>query len=112
MPEATPGLSVPPEGLRGPSVVLRFPTLDDVDALLPAFTDPEGRDADVGEPHSSPTDPLLPRTPRLLAEALRRERVPASARERALPPQRRGPKRSDVAPVALKRPRHPQSAYG
>lgn len=45
MPETTPGLSVPPEGLRGRSVVLRFPTLDDVDALLPAFTDPESRDA-------------------------------------------------------------------
>ena len=38
-------LSVPAGGLRGESVTLRFPTLDDVDAILPAFTDPELRDA-------------------------------------------------------------------
>src|SRR6476469_8373658 len=39
------GLSVPPEGLRSGDVLLRFPTLADVDGLLPAFTDPESRDA-------------------------------------------------------------------
>jgi RimJ/RimL family protein N-acetyltransferase len=39
------GLSVPPEGLRSRHVVLRFPTPADVDGLLPAFTDPESRDA-------------------------------------------------------------------
>jgi RimJ/RimL family protein N-acetyltransferase len=39
------GLSVPPEGLRAGAVVLRFPTFDDVDPLLPAFSDPELRDA-------------------------------------------------------------------
>ena len=38
-------LPVPPEGIRGPAVLLRLPTLDDVDALLPAFADPETRDA-------------------------------------------------------------------
>ena len=38
-------LSVPAEGLRADDVILRFPSLDDVDAILPAFTDPELRDA-------------------------------------------------------------------
>jgi RimJ/RimL family protein N-acetyltransferase len=38
-------LSVPPEGLRGPGLVLRLPSLDDVDGILPAFTDPELREA-------------------------------------------------------------------
>ena len=43
--ESTLRLSVPPEGLRAGDVVLRFPALDDVDAILPAFTDPELREA-------------------------------------------------------------------
>ena len=38
-------LSVPPDGIRGGGVVLRFPALDDVDAVLPAFVDPELREA-------------------------------------------------------------------
>jgi RimJ/RimL family protein N-acetyltransferase len=38
-------LSVPPEGLRARDVVLRLPTFDDVDGILPAFTDPELREA-------------------------------------------------------------------
>jgi RimJ/RimL family protein N-acetyltransferase len=38
-------LSVPSDGIRSGGVILRFPTLDDVDAILPAFTDPEMRDA-------------------------------------------------------------------
>ena len=38
-------LSVPSEGIRGRGVVLRFPVLDDVDAILPAFVDPELREA-------------------------------------------------------------------
>ena len=45
MPEPTPCLTVPPEGIRAGDVILRFPALDDVDALLPAFRDPEMRDA-------------------------------------------------------------------
>jgi RimJ/RimL family protein N-acetyltransferase len=46
-PTELPGirLSVPAEGLRGRGVILRFPTPDDVDAILPAFTDPEMREA-------------------------------------------------------------------
>jgi RimJ/RimL family protein N-acetyltransferase len=38
-------LSVPAEGLRAGEVILRFPSLQDVDAILPAFTDPELREA-------------------------------------------------------------------
>jgi RimJ/RimL family protein N-acetyltransferase len=34
-----------PEGIRAGDLVLRLPSIDDVDALLPAFTDPESRDA-------------------------------------------------------------------
>jgi RimJ/RimL family protein N-acetyltransferase len=41
----TPRLSVPPEGIRAGDVLLRFSAIDDVDALLPAFSDPETRDA-------------------------------------------------------------------
>jgi RimJ/RimL family protein N-acetyltransferase len=45
MPEMSPQLSLPPRGLRAGKVVLRFPTLGDVDSILPAFTDPELREA-------------------------------------------------------------------
>ena len=45
LPESKLRLLVPPEGLRAGDVVLRFPSLDDVDAMLPAFTDPELREA-------------------------------------------------------------------
>jgi RimJ/RimL family protein N-acetyltransferase len=44
-PEPTLGLSVPPEGIRDGDVLLRFPSVDDVDAILPAFRDPEMREA-------------------------------------------------------------------
>jgi RimJ/RimL family protein N-acetyltransferase len=36
---------VPSEGIRARDIILRLPLLDDVDGLLPAFTDPETRDA-------------------------------------------------------------------
>jgi RimJ/RimL family protein N-acetyltransferase len=39
------GLAVPTAGIRADDVILCFPTLDHVDALLPAFTDPELREA-------------------------------------------------------------------
>jgi RimJ/RimL family protein N-acetyltransferase len=38
-------LSTPPEGLRDGDLILRFPLAEDVDGLLPAFTDPELREA-------------------------------------------------------------------
>lgn len=44
-PEATLRLAVPPEGIRAGNVILRYPSLDDVDAILPAFRDPELREA-------------------------------------------------------------------
>ena len=44
-PEPTVRLSVPPEGIRAGGVILRFPSLADVEAILPAFTDPELREA-------------------------------------------------------------------
>jgi len=42
-PEVTVRLSVPLAGVRATNLVLRLPSMDDVDALLPAFTDPELR---------------------------------------------------------------------
>ena len=44
-PGATLRLAVPPEGIRAGEVILRYPSLDDVDAILPAFRDPELREA-------------------------------------------------------------------
>ena len=38
-------LSMPPEGMRLGAIVLRLPGPEDVDAILPAFTDPELREA-------------------------------------------------------------------
>jgi len=43
--EVTPRLSVPAEGLRADDLRLRFPQLEDVEGLMPAFSDPELRDA-------------------------------------------------------------------
>jgi RimJ/RimL family protein N-acetyltransferase len=45
VPEQGPRLSVPPEGIRAGELILRMPGLDDVDGLLPAFGDPELREA-------------------------------------------------------------------
>jgi RimJ/RimL family protein N-acetyltransferase len=44
-PLQLPKLSAPSEGIRAGDVILRFPSLDDVDGILPAFTDPELREA-------------------------------------------------------------------
>jgi RimJ/RimL family protein N-acetyltransferase len=43
--EAPPRLSVPAEGIRAGDVWLRMPQLADVDGLMPAFSDPELREA-------------------------------------------------------------------
>jgi RimJ/RimL family protein N-acetyltransferase len=45
MRELTLTLSLPEEGITDGSVVLRTPVEDDIDALLPAFTDPALREA-------------------------------------------------------------------
>lgn len=42
---SSPRLSVPPDGIRAGGIVLRPPAVEDVDVLLPAFADPELRDA-------------------------------------------------------------------
>jgi RimJ/RimL family protein N-acetyltransferase len=44
-PERPVRLAVPPEGIRASGIILRFPTLAHVDALVPAFADPELREA-------------------------------------------------------------------
>ena len=36
---------MPPEGIRGGELILRMPAVDDVDALVPGFRDPEMREA-------------------------------------------------------------------
>jgi RimJ/RimL family protein N-acetyltransferase len=41
----TIALSIPAEGIRSGEIVLRFPLAEDVDGFLPAFTDPELREA-------------------------------------------------------------------
>jgi RimJ/RimL family protein N-acetyltransferase len=43
--EATPRLAVPAEGIRAGDVRLRLPRLEDVNGLMPAFSDPELREA-------------------------------------------------------------------
>jgi RimJ/RimL family protein N-acetyltransferase len=43
--EVTPRLSVPAAGIRAGNVWLRLPQLEDVDGLVPAFSDPELREA-------------------------------------------------------------------
>ena len=43
--EVTLRLSVPAAGIRAGEIWLRVPQLEDVDGLLPAFNDPELRDA-------------------------------------------------------------------
>jgi RimJ/RimL family protein N-acetyltransferase len=45
MPEPSLRLSVPSEGIHAGDVILRMPSLDDVEAILPAFSDPEMREA-------------------------------------------------------------------
>jgi RimJ/RimL family protein N-acetyltransferase len=45
LPETRLSLTVPAEGLHAEGVVLRFPAPDDVDGILPAFTDAELREA-------------------------------------------------------------------
>ena len=74
--EAAVRLSVPADGLRAGDVILRFPTKDDVDPILPAFIDPEMREAgnlpafDRAELAASIQDlPILAEKGRLLALA-------------------------------------------
>lgn len=45
LPEPKLRLSLPPDGIRGGDIVLRLPEADDIDAVMPAFADPETREA-------------------------------------------------------------------
>jgi RimJ/RimL family protein N-acetyltransferase len=45
LPEPTLALSIPDEGVTDGTLLLRLPTPDDVDAIVPAFADPELREA-------------------------------------------------------------------
>ena len=45
MREPTLRLSIPGEGIRADDVILRLPRAEDIDAVLPAFADPEIRQA-------------------------------------------------------------------
>jgi RimJ/RimL family protein N-acetyltransferase len=64
MPELTLVLSIPEDGIRDRDVVLRSMRSDDVDAILPAFADPEIREAgnlpDFGREELLETLPYLP----------------------------------------------------
>jgi RimJ/RimL family protein N-acetyltransferase len=64
MPELTLVLSIPEDGIRDRDVVLRSVRSDDVDAILPAFADPEIREAgnlpDFGREELLETLPYLP----------------------------------------------------
>jgi RimJ/RimL family protein N-acetyltransferase len=67
MPEPTLRLSIPSDGIRDDDIVLRLPQVEDVDALAPAFADPEMQDA--GNLPSFGRDELLETLPHLAALA-------------------------------------------
>jgi RimJ/RimL family protein N-acetyltransferase len=64
MPEPTLRLSIPDEGIRDGQLILRLPRAEDVDAIAPAFADPELREAgnlpDFGREELLATLPHLP----------------------------------------------------
>src|SRR4051794_32309503 len=64
MREATVRLSVPDDGIGDGAVVLRLPTAADIDGLMPAFSDPELREAgnlpDFSRAEMEATIPHLP----------------------------------------------------
>jgi len=61
MPEPMVGLSIPDAGITDGVVLLRVPTADDVDGVVPAFADPELREA--GNLPSFNRDELLAQLP-------------------------------------------------
>ena len=68
MPEATLRLSIPSEGIRGDDLVLRFPRAEDIDACLPAFQDPEMREAgNLPDAGREQMEQMLPHLPGLAA---------------------------------------------
>ena len=108
--EMTPRLSVPAAGIRAGEVLLRAPRLEDVEGILPAFGDPELREA--GNLPAFDRDqlvanlgelPKLAEAGRLLAlAALDADSEEVDRRRNAPPPRRRAGHRRD----RLLRPPH------
>ena len=80
MPESTLRLSFPEGGISDGDLLLRVPTLEDVDGLLPAFTDPELREA--GNLPSFGREELLASLPQLPALAASGRLLPLSVLDR------------------------------
>jgi RimJ/RimL family protein N-acetyltransferase len=77
MPEPTLALSIPAEGVTDGVIVLRLPTVDDIDDVLPAFADPETREA--GNLPAFGRDELLASLPYLPALAASGRLLPTAA---------------------------------
>jgi RimJ/RimL family protein N-acetyltransferase len=68
MREATVHLSVPEDGITDGAVVLRLPTAADIDGLMPAFSDPELREAgNLPDFSRAEIEATLPHLPALAA---------------------------------------------
>jgi len=103
MPEPTLRLSLPEAGVTDGAVVLRLPVADDLDGLMPAFTDPELRAAgnlpDFSREEMVATLPHLPAlaaSGRLMPDdRARRADRRGRRRRRPAPPRRRARDRRD-----------------
>ena len=73
----TAALSLPPQGVTDGAVLLRTPIADDVDGLLPAFEDPELREA--GNLPAFGREQMLAELPRLQAMAANGRLLPLTA---------------------------------
>jgi RimJ/RimL family protein N-acetyltransferase len=68
MREATVRLSVPEDGITDGAVLLRLPTAADIDGLMPAFSDPELREAgNLPDFSRAEMEATLPHLPALVA---------------------------------------------
>jgi RimJ/RimL family protein N-acetyltransferase len=68
MRELTLRLSLPEDGITDGEVILRLPTAEDVEGLMPAFSDPELREAgNLPDFSRAEMDATLPHLPALMA---------------------------------------------
>ena len=81
MPEPSLTLSIPPDGVSDGTILLRVPTVHDLDAIVPAFADPETREA--GNLPAFRRDELLASLPHLPALAASGRLLPLVAVEAA-----------------------------
>jgi RimJ/RimL family protein N-acetyltransferase len=81
MPEPSLTLSIPPDGVSDGTILLRVPTVHDLDAIVPAFADPETREA--GNLPAFGRDELLASLPHLPALAASGRLLPLVAVEAA-----------------------------